>query len=107
MILLGELTEKVRALLMSLQITSASPAHTNTVFQLDPGIDLDDALGTADTPQMKKQLKRYKEGNVEKLNKMTSENFGKIQSFASSPALTISVINSLYFIFKINSIWLI
>ena len=41
---MGQLTESIKRLILSLQISSASPGHINEVLQLDPGIDIDAAL---------------------------------------------------------------
>jgi len=41
---MGELTDTIKRLLDSLQVSSASPGHINVVLQTDPSIDLDEAL---------------------------------------------------------------
>ena len=42
---MGELTDAVRRMIESLQISSASPGHINEVLQIDPSIDLDSVAG--------------------------------------------------------------
>ena len=92
---MGALTDAVRRLLDSLQISSASPGHINVVLQTDPGIDLDTALEEAqkdttiktqkDTQETVKQVKQFKAGNVGEINRMTSQQFGNVRELARNP----------------------
>ncbi len=92
---MGNLTDAIRRMIDTLQISSASPGHINEVLQVDPSIDLDAALEEAlkdtsvktqkDTIETNKKVKRFDEGNVGDINRMTSQQFGNIQEFARNP----------------------
>lgn len=92
---MGNLTDAIRRMIDTLQISSASPGHINEVLQVDPSIDLDAALEEAlkdtsvktqkDTQETNKTVKRFKEGNVGDINRMTSQQFGNLQEFARNP----------------------
>lgn len=92
---MGDLTEAVRRMLESLQITSASPGHINEVLQIDPGIDLDSFLPGGDEPDVKrerkkiddtsKKVKRFDDGQVGDIQRMTTEQFSNIKELAKNP----------------------
>jgi len=92
---MGALTDAIRRLLDSLQISSASPGHVNVVLQTDPSIDLDSALEEAqkdtgiksqkDTQETIKKVKRFDKGNVGEINRMTSQQFGNVRDLARNP----------------------
>jgi len=92
---MGKLTEAVNRLLSSLQITSASPGHINEVLQVDPSIDLDEALSDAvdeidvkeqkDISESVKKVKKFDKGNVGEMQRFTSSQFGNIREFSKNP----------------------
>ena len=92
---MGDLTEAVRRMLESLQITSASPGHINEVVQIDPSIDLDSFLPGGDEPDVKrerkkiddtsKKVKRFDDGQVGDIQRMTTEQFSNIKELAKNP----------------------
>lgn len=92
---MGALTDAVRRLLDSLQISSASPGHINVVLQTDPGIDLDEALKEAGGDEGKKKegeiqntiqkVKNFEGGNVGEVNRFTSAQFGNVRQLARNP----------------------
>jgi len=92
---MGALTDAVRRLLDSLQVSSASPGHINVVLQTDPSIDLDSALEEAqkdtgikqqkDTQETIKKVKRFDKGNVGEINRMTAQQFGNVRDLARNP----------------------
>ena len=93
---MGKLTEAVDRLIKSLQITSAggdSP-KINEVLQSDPSIDLDAALEDRTDKQVKEsneskktvaKVKNFEQGNVGKIQKLSSEQFGNITQLAANP----------------------
>ena len=95
---MGKLTEAVNRLLSSLQITSASPGHINEVLQSDPSIDLDEALGDAlqdtgikeqkDITESVKKVKKFDDGQVGEIQRMTSQQFSNVMEFAKKILLT-------------------
>ena len=97
---MGALTDAIRRLIDSLQISSASPGHINEVLQTDPGIDLDEALEEAqkdnnvktqkETNDTIKDVKRFKTGNVGEIQRMGTEQFGNIREMAANPFLFVT-----------------
>jgi len=72
--------------------TSANPLKTNTVKNLDFNpVDFEDLIedsvtaGSPEIKDMKEQLVRYEEGNVEKFNKFSSAQFANVKAMASNP----------------------
>jgi len=92
---MGALTDAVRRLLDSLQVSSASPGHINVVLQTDPGIDLDEALEEAqkdnnvkqqkETNDTVKKVKRFEAGNVGDIQNFSSQQFGNVKQLATNP----------------------
>jgi len=92
---MGALTDAVRRLIDTLQVSSASPGHINVVLQTDPGIDLDAALEEAqkdntvktqkETQETVNKVKNFDAGNVGDINRMTAQQFGNLKEFASNP----------------------
>lgn len=90
---MGKLTEAVRRLVESLQISSASPGHINEVLQLDPSIDLDEVIEdnevianeTKRTDKIQKTLEGFDKGNVGEIQRLSSQHFGNITEFARNP----------------------
>jgi len=95
---MGELTEKVKALILSLQISSASPGHINEVLQLDPTIDLDsiekkddggaDSLFGKDKKKGKKATGKSKQ--LANLIGSTDGQAGNLINFAKNPSSMLS-----------------
>jgi len=93
---MGQLTEAIKNLIRSLQISSASPGHINEVLQMDPSIDIDSTLdelkSTGDSKQDKiindsvKKVERFDKGNVGTVQRFSSAQIGNLQSFVSNPA---------------------
>jgi len=93
---MGKLTDAVRKLIDSLQITSASPGHINEVVQVDQSIDLDQAIedslidtntkteGEIETTIDK--VKGFDAGNVGDVQRFTSQQIGNLKSFVQNPA---------------------
>lgn len=91
------LTEEVRRMIESLRITSASPAHVNFVSEIDEMPDLDAAIKEAqgqDTEFIKdreattnavKDVKRFKQGNVGKMQRLSTTQMGNLVAFSSNP----------------------
>lgn len=97
-------TEKIKQMIISAlesaDISSASPEHTNKVEQINfiDSPDFDDVFSGGDeetTKQAKKQEKKvddalsavdeFKRGNVGKVSKMSSEQFGNLRELATNP----------------------
>ena len=99
---MGELTDKVKAMIMSLQITSAggdSP-KINEVLQLDDSIDLDVVIadefaesGVGDDTGFDSEIGIEttpnkllgKETNLKTIQKMSRTQFGNLQGFSANP----------------------
>jgi len=93
---MGKLTDAVRKLLDSMQISSASPGHINELKQIDQSIDLDEALegsvldtetkteGEIETTISK--VKKFDAGNVGDVQRFTSQQIGNLKSFVQNPA---------------------
>lgn len=113
---MGNLTDAVRRMIESLQISSASPGHINEVLQIDTSIDLDSILEQEEGAPVEKQkgeffekgkesvreetdeikrvkklnvldkkFKRFDDGQVGEIQRMTEEQFGNLQAFVKSP----------------------
>lgn len=88
---MGELTDAVRRLIDSLQISSASPGHINEVLQTDPGIDLDEALEgrktkeSKDNEKTKKTVEGWDKGQVGEVQRFSTQQFGNIKEFSQNP----------------------
>jgi len=95
---MGTLTDAVRRLVESLQITSAggdSP-KINEVLQLDQSIDLDEALEDSriesETKETKKisnaveKVERFDKGNVGDVQRFTSAQINNLKDFVQNPA---------------------
>ena len=92
---MGKLTDEVKRMIETLQISSASPGHINEVLQIDPSIDLDDILESPESDKGKikgeqqeninSKVVAFDVGNVGDLQKLTSQQFGNVQSFARNP----------------------
>jgi len=92
---MGALSDAIRRLIESLQISSASPGHINVVLQTDPSIDIDEGLNDAledvdikqqkDTNETIKKVNRFDKGNVGDLQRMTSQQFGNVRDLARNP----------------------
>ncbi len=88
---MGALTDAVKRLIDSLQVSSASPGHVNVVLQTDPSIDLDEALQEAlqeaDTSQQKpavgsnKQVEKQIDDSTKKIEKKISVTTKKVELF--------------------------
>jgi len=93
---MGRLTEEIRRLIESLQISSASPGHINEVLQVDPAIDIDEVLeeakADATTKQDKKvndtvkKVQKFDKGNVGDVSRFTSAQMGNLREFVQNPA---------------------
>ncbi len=93
---MGKLTDAVKKLIDSLQITSASPGHINEVVQVDQSIDLDaaleDSLIATDTKQEGEiettieKVKGFDAGNVGDVQRFTTQQIGNLKSFVQNPA---------------------
>jgi hypothetical protein len=91
------LTEEIRRMIESLKITSASPNHVNFVSEIDEMPDLDAAIKDAqglDTEFIKerqdgiesvKQVKRFQQGNVGKIQKMSTKQVSNLIAFSTNP----------------------
>ena len=92
---MGKLTDAVKRMIETLQISSASPGHINEVLQIDPSIDLDAELESPETDKGKikeeqqenlnAKVTAFDVGNVGDLQKLTSKQFGNLQGFARDP----------------------
>lgn len=92
---MGRLTDEIRRLIESLQITSASPGHVNEVIQTDVSIDLDLALEEAlddtdikqqkDTKETVKKVDKFEKGNVGDIQRMSAAQFGNVKDLAANP----------------------
>ena len=88
---MGALTDAVRRLLDSLQVSSASPGHINVVLQTDPGIDLDEALEgrktkeSKDNEKTKKTVEGWDKGQVGEVQRFSTEQFGNIKELSQNP----------------------
>lgn len=83
-------------MLESLQITSAGgdSQKINEVLQVDPSIDLDEALEDRTDKQAKKEIevqntvkkvKVFENGQVGEINRMASAQFGNLREFSKNP----------------------
>ena len=108
---MGRLTDAVRRMMESLQISSASPGNINEVLQIDPSVDLDEEIrdilegksetgskislgGKNEVNEGRKEkefentvgkINLFEAGNVGKLQKLSSQQFGNLQGFARDP----------------------
>ena len=110
---MGKLTEALRQMIESLQISSASPGHINEVLQVDPSVDLDEEIkdviedvikekkvdGDSTTRKARgvsikkeREIKDTKEavdglrvGNVGDIQKFSTAQFNNIRQLATSP----------------------
>jgi len=93
---MGELTDRVRRMIESLQISSASPGHINEVLQIDPGIDLDDIIvGKTESDEdlaedilgfeEKGKKKKADKTKFDELDKLTTGEISNLSSFARNP----------------------
>ncbi len=93
---MGKLTDAVRKLIDSIQVSSASPGHINVLLQQDQSIDLDeaisDSLGDTETKtegELKttvEKVKNFDAGNVGDIQRLSTQAMGNLQSFVANPA---------------------
>ena len=92
---MGNLTDAVRRMLESLQITSAggdSP-KINEVLQIDPSIDLDETIEQGKETTKKdieinktvKKVKAFDQQNIGEINRFTSAQMGNLKGFVNNP----------------------
>jgi len=95
---MGAFTDALRQFieqaLYSMSITSANPTHTNVVeagtVNLNPQdfeqlLEKDTFKGNKEFKDVKDTITSYKEGNVEQINKFSSQQFSNIKAMASNP----------------------
>jgi len=92
---MGKLTEAIKRLIDTLQISSASPGHINEVLQIDPSVDIDQALDesrdesapkeTKAINDTVKKVKKWDDTNIGDINRFTSQQFGNVRELATDP----------------------
>ena len=90
---MGELTERIRSLILSLQISSASPGHINEILQLDQSIDLDDIIEKNNTQSGGVNSKKKPVGKNKDLQSLiggTSSQADNVVNLAKNPTNMIS-----------------
>ena len=98
MTLADEINRMILKVVESLEITSASPAHINTVVQanevdrpdlealIKSGTDDDSTKDNKKIDNVIKKVNKWDKGNVGKVQNLTSQSFNNVMDFARNPS---------------------